>query len=125
MFRTTYENTASVPIDVVRGWMQPVFGTKETAHRFQRWIAGMNDRELVAIEPELRKLQVPTLLVWGTGDAFFKMRHAEQLRDTIAGADEIVEVPGGKLFFADERAEEFAVPVRRHWLAHAPLAPAS
>jgi pimeloyl-ACP methyl ester carboxylesterase len=125
MLGLTYQNTESVPVEVVRSWMQPVFGTKESARRFQRWLARMNDRELVAIEPDLRRLQVPTLLVWGTGDPFFKMRWAERLRDTIAGASEIVEIPGGKLFFPDERAEEFAAAVRPHWIAHATMAPAS
>ncbi|HEX4019003.1 MAG TPA: alpha/beta hydrolase [Frankiaceae bacterium] len=125
MFATTYEDVRHVPEDVVRGWLEPVFGQQATARRFQRWIAGMNDRELVAIEPDLRRLEVATLLVWGTGDPFFKVSHAQRLRDTIPGAGEIVEIPGGKLFFADERAAEFAPPVRRHWMAHAPLAPAS
>ena len=125
MFATTYQNVNHVPEDVVRGWVEPIFGNRQAAQRFQGWLAAMNDRELVEIEPELQRLHVPTLLVWGTGDPFFKLRHAERLRDTIAGASEIVEIPGGKLFFPDERAEEFASAVRPHWMAHATLASAS
>jgi pimeloyl-ACP methyl ester carboxylesterase len=124
MFAMTYQDVNAVPDDIVRGWAEPIFSSRAKARRFQRWLAKMSDRELVAIEPELRRLDVPTLLVWGSGDPFFKMRHAERLRDTILGADEIVEIPGGKLFFPDERADEFAAPVRRFWTAHASTAPA-
>ena len=115
MFGTTYQDVNAVSDEIVRGWAEPIFGDREKARRFQSWLAKMNDRELVAIEPELRRLSVPTLLVWGTDDPFFRLRHAERLRDTIAGADEIVQIPGGKLFFPDERAAEFAPPVRRFW----------
>ncbi len=120
VFRSTYENVGNLPLDVVRQWSEPIFGSAATARQFQGWIAGMNDRELAAIEPELQQLDVPTLLVWGTGDRFFGLRWAEWLQRTIPGAQEIVDIPGGKLFFPDERAAEFAAAVRPHWQAHAP-----
>ena len=70
---------------------------------------------MVAIEPALRRLDVPTLIVWGTADGNFPMRWARWLRDTIPGAGEIVEVPGGRLFFPDERCDELLRALRRHW----------
>lgn len=118
MFAATYQDVKHVPLEIVRGWVEPLFGSRDAARRFQGWLAKMNDRELVAIEPDLRRLAVPTLLVWGTNDPFFRLRHAERLRDTIAGAEEIVKITGGKLFFPDERAAEFAAAIRPHWLAH-------
>ncbi len=86
MLSTTLQDVKSVPDDVTQAWAGPVFATRANARAFQHWIAKMNDRELVAIEPELKRLQVPTLLVWGTGDPFFKLRWAEWLRATIPGA---------------------------------------
>jgi pimeloyl-ACP methyl ester carboxylesterase len=121
MLASTLEDVNSVPSEITAAWAQPVFATRPTARQLQRWIGGMNDRELVAIEPELKRLQAPTLIIWGTRDPFFKVRWAEWLRDTIAGATEIVEIPGGKLFFPLERAAEFAAPVRRYWAAHSSL----
>ena len=58
---------------------------------------------------------MPTLVVWGTGDRFFHRRWAGWLRDTIPGVREVVEVPGGRLFFPDERPDDLAGPLRRHW----------
>ena len=69
----------------------------------------------MAIEPALRAFEVPTLIVWGTGDKFFKLRWAKWLHETIPGARDIVEVAGGRLFFPDERPDEFAAAVREFW----------
>ena len=123
MLSSTLEDVNGVPEEITAAWAQPVFATRQSARQFQRWIGGMNDRELVAIEPELKSLQAPTLMIWGTRDPFFKMRWAEWLRDTIAGATGIVEILGGKLFFPYERAQEFAAAVRPHWAAHSTMAP--
>jgi pimeloyl-ACP methyl ester carboxylesterase len=65
----------------------------------------------------LRALDVPTLIVWGTDDDFFALRWAYWLRDTIPGADEVVEIADGKLFFPHERAADLAPHIRRRWTA--------
>ena len=43
----------------------------EAARQNQRILPSLRSRDLRAIEPALRRLQVPTLIVWGTGDRFF------------------------------------------------------
>jgi pimeloyl-ACP methyl ester carboxylesterase len=53
--------------------------------------------------------------VWGTGDFFFKLEWARWLRRLIPGATDIVEVPGGRLFYVDERAEELVAALENHW----------
>ncbi|MGH3205175.1 MAG: alpha/beta fold hydrolase, partial [Streptosporangiaceae bacterium] len=69
--------------------------------------------------PEIwARLQVPTLIVWGTGDIFFRRKWAYWLRDTIPGATEVVELAGARIFFPDERATELTAALRRHWDAH-------
>jgi pimeloyl-ACP methyl ester carboxylesterase len=78
----------------------------------------LHTRDLLAVEPALAHLQVPTLIVWGTGDNVFRRKWAYWLRDTIPGATDVVEVDGGRLFFPDERAAELTAALRRHWDAH-------
>ena len=77
--------------------------------------AGTRPRDLLAAEPDLAKLQVPTLMVWGTGDRFFDVKWAYWLRDLIPGAAEVVEVPDARLFFPYERPDDLAEPLRRFW----------
>jgi len=118
MFRGVYQDAASMPEDVVRAWVEAQIGTPEAARQSQRLLTSLHARDLLAIEPALGRLQVPTLIVWGTGDRFFHRKWAYWLRDTIPGATEVVEIDKGRLFFPDERATELTAALCRHWNAH-------
>jgi pimeloyl-ACP methyl ester carboxylesterase len=122
-FGVGYENVEALPEDAVRAYLEPLVGTPQAAREFQRWLASLNDRDLIAVDDGLRRLAVPTLVVWGTGDIFFRVRWAYRLRDTIPSVTEVVEIPGAKLFFPDERAAALIPRLRRHWAAHAPSGP--
>jgi pimeloyl-ACP methyl ester carboxylesterase len=117
VYGSGYQDVARLPLEVVRAWLEPLFGTPAVARQFQRWVASLHARDLLAAEPALRRLQVPTLIVWGTGDVFFNPKWAYWLRDTIPGAAEVTEIPGARLFFPDERATELTAALRRHWNA--------
>jgi pimeloyl-ACP methyl ester carboxylesterase len=118
MYGRGYQDVASLPDDVVRAWVEPLFGTAESARQFQRLMTSLHARDLLAIEPALARLQVPALIVWGTGDKFFRRKWAYWLRDTIPGAADVVEIDGARLFFPDERAAELTAALRRHWDTH-------
>ncbi len=112
-----YQDVGQLPEDVVRAWVEPVTSSAQGARQFQRLARSVHARDLLAVEPALARLQVPTLIVWGTGDMFFKRKWAYWLRDTIPGATEVIEFDGARLFFPDERATEFTAALRRHWAA--------
>jgi pimeloyl-ACP methyl ester carboxylesterase len=112
---TGYQDVANLPDEIARGWAEQAFGTPESARQFQRLLTSLHARDLLAIEPDLARLQVPTLIVWGTSDMFFRRKWAYWLRDTIPGATGVVEIDGGRLFFPDERATEFTAALRHHW----------
>jgi len=118
MYRSTYQDVANLPDEIARAWMEPQSRSPEAARQAQRLLISLHARDLLAAEPALRRLQVPTLIVWGTGDLFFRRKWAYWLRDTIPGATEVVEIDKGRLFFPDERAAELTAPLRRHWDAH-------
>jgi pimeloyl-ACP methyl ester carboxylesterase len=113
-----YQNHASLPEDIWRAQVGPLLGTPVAARQFQRLMTSLRGRDLRAAEPALNRLEVPTLIVWGTDDIFFRLKWAYWLRDAIPGATEVVEIDGGRLFFPDERAAEFTAALRRHWEAH-------
>jgi len=118
MYGTGYQDIANLPVDIARAWLEPLFGTAESARKNDRILPSLHARDLLAIEPALARLQIPTLIVWGTGDRFFPRKWAYWLRDTIPGATEVVEIDGARLFFPDERAAELTAALRRHWDAH-------
>jgi pimeloyl-ACP methyl ester carboxylesterase len=118
VFGRVYQDVANLPEEIARGWLESSFATAESARQSQRLLTSLHARDLLAVEPALACLQVPTLVVWGTDDPFFRRKWAYWLRDTIPGATDVVEIDGGRLFFPDERAAEFTAALRRHWDAH-------
>ncbi|MEC3979980.1 alpha/beta fold hydrolase [Amycolatopsis sp. H20-H5] len=110
-----FERPDLVPDEVLRAYVEPVFGTATAARQFERLVLSLDAADLVAIEPRLKELTVPTLVVWGTDDPNFAVSWAYWLRDTIPGVLEVVEIDGAKLFFPDERPEDLVPHLLRHW----------
>ena len=115
VFGTGYERQDALPDDVVRSFLEPIFGTRARARLFERWLTSLHASDLLAAEPALRRLDVPALIAWGTGDRFFDLRWAYWLAELLPGASGVAEIPGGRLFFPDERAGELVPLLREHW----------
>jgi pimeloyl-ACP methyl ester carboxylesterase len=118
VFGGGYEHPERLSDEIIRAYIGPVVATPEAARGFERLLALIGPHDLVEVAPALKELTVPTLVVWGTGDQFFEVKWAYWLRDTIPGVTEVVEVPGAKLFFPDERPDDLVPHLRRHWAAH-------
>jgi pimeloyl-ACP methyl ester carboxylesterase len=114
-FGSGYERPQDLPDEVLRAYLAPLAASDLRARELERFVAQLEPGPLLAIEPQLKELETPTLLVWGTGDPFFDLSWARWLRDTIPGATEIVEIEGAKLFFPDERAADLVPHLQRHW----------
>ena len=118
-FASGYENLDRIDRDVIRSYLEPCFGTIERARHFERLLVALDAGDLQAVMPRLRELTVPTLVVWGTGDAFFDVSWAYWLRDTIPGATRVVTVDGARLFFPEERPMDLVPHLEQHWAAAA------
>jgi pimeloyl-ACP methyl ester carboxylesterase len=114
-FAAPYQWPERFSDDDLRGIMEPHQASVEAARKLERFIASLEASQLVALQPQLRKLKVPTLCVWGTGDDIFPLELAYWLRDTIPGCNEVIEVEGGKLFWPFERGPDLTAALRRHW----------
>ena len=113
-FSVGYERPEELTEETVRTYLEPLQSDAARRH-LERWFAAMDCAQTVAVEPQLRALQVPALVVWGTGDPFFDVQWAYWLRDTIPGARKVIELDGAKLFFPEERPDELATALREHW----------
>ncbi|MGH3202667.1 MAG: alpha/beta fold hydrolase [Streptosporangiaceae bacterium] len=116
-FASGYEHLDRIDRDVIRSYLQPCFGTIEQARQFERLLVCLDVGDLQAVMPQLRELTVPTLVVWGTGDAFFDVSWAYWLRDTIPGTTRVVTVDGARLFFPEERPMDLVPHLEQHWAA--------
>jgi pimeloyl-ACP methyl ester carboxylesterase len=116
-FAATIQWPERLPDDEVRGIMEPHQASLEAARLVERFATCLAPEQLVAIEPQLRELEVPTVAVWGTADPIFPLELAHWLRDTIPGLREVVEIEDGLLFWPWERGDELVPHLRRHWQA--------
>jgi pimeloyl-ACP methyl ester carboxylesterase len=124
-FGAGYENIDAVSDETLKAYVGPLFATPEATRTLERWLVGLEDNsQTTEIEPQLRQLRAPTLIVWGTGDGFFPLKWAYWLKDTIPGARAVVELEGAKLFFPEERPDALADAIRAHWRASADAAAA-
>lgn len=110
-----FEDPSRLSAETVAAYIDPVFEAPGKAAQLQAFVASMDNAVTVEIEPRLRALDVPTLILWGTADGFFDVTWARWLEETIPGARPVVEIPGAKLFFPEERYDLLSDQVRAHW----------
>jgi pimeloyl-ACP methyl ester carboxylesterase len=115
IFSDSFEDPGRLSDEEVRAYLRPVGGTEQAGRAFERLLVSLDAADLVAVEPLLKELTVPTLLVWGTADDSFPLHWAHWLRDRIPGFVELVEVEGGRLFFPAERPGELVAALQRFW----------
>jgi pimeloyl-ACP methyl ester carboxylesterase len=115
-FSVGYEHPDEVSMDTLKTYLEPLFATPQSVANLERWFTTAHDcSQTVQIEPLLRKLDVPTLVMWGTGDVFFPVQWAHWLRDTIPGCSTVIELEGAKLFFPEEHPDALADALLQHW----------
>jgi pimeloyl-ACP methyl ester carboxylesterase len=116
------EHPERISPETFHAYLAPLFANAEATANLERFFASIDCRQTVAIEPLLKRLMAPTLVVWGTDDIFFPLKWAYWLRDTIPGCREVIALKGARLFFPEERPETLASALRDHWQATGPSA---
>jgi pimeloyl-ACP methyl ester carboxylesterase len=112
-----YERPEGVSDGDIETYLRPHLRSERRTRDLQRFVAAFDHKHTVAIEPQLRQLRAPTLIVWGTDDVYFPVKWAHWLAKTIPGAKPPVELPGARIFFPEERAEAFNQLLRAHLAA--------
>jgi pimeloyl-ACP methyl ester carboxylesterase len=112
---SAWANVDVLTDEVYRVYIDPLRATPETRSNFHRYWMSFDNAQTRAIESRLRTLQVPTLVVWALDDIYFDVKWAHWLRDTIPGVRRVVEVPGAKLFFPEDRPEALVNPLLEFW----------
>jgi len=110
-----YADASVLTDEVLRVYLEPLLASAERRADFHRYWMGFDvgqNVQTVSIEPQLRTLRSPTLIVWGLDDIFFDVKWAHWLRDTIPGAVDVVTVSDAKLFFAEDRPQALLEPLR-------------
>jgi pimeloyl-ACP methyl ester carboxylesterase len=112
-----YERPELLEDGSIEKYLRPLLRTEQRILDLQRFLAAFDNKHTAAVEARLKMLKAPTLIVWGTDDMYFDVKWSRWLADTIPGTRRRVEFKGARIFFPEERWEEFNEELREHWQA--------
>src|SRR4030088_871021 len=115
-----YEHPERLSDDSIEKYLHPLVSSEGRTRGLERFLAAFDNQHTLAIEDRLRTLKAPTLIVWGTDDIYFDVKWSRWLADNIPGTRQRVELKGARIFFPEERWEEFNKELRAHWQAAQP-----
>jgi pimeloyl-ACP methyl ester carboxylesterase len=109
------EHPERVDDETLRGFLEPLVRSQARIDALARMFRAFDCKDTVEIEPRLRQLGAPALIVWGSADPFFEIRWAHWLRDALQDVRRLIEIPRGKLFLPLDRPDELAADLLAHW----------
>jgi pimeloyl-ACP methyl ester carboxylesterase len=112
-----YEHPERLSDDSIEEYLRPLVRTEQRTRDLQRFLAAFDNKHTLAIEARLKRLRAPTLIAWGTDDVYFDVKWSHWLAENIPGTRRRVEFKGARIFFPEERWEEFNKELRAHWQA--------
>ena len=111
----TRTSTSSTPARML-DYLAPVPGRRSAPCAFERMLAGLEPSDVLAAEPALgraRRRRRSSSGARATSSSSCRGRTGSATH--IGGATEVVEIPGAKLFWPDERPDDLVPHLRRHW----------
>jgi pimeloyl-ACP methyl ester carboxylesterase len=110
-----YERPEEVSDETIDAYLTPHLRTPQRTRDLERFLAGFDPSHTVAVEPQLRRLTVPTFIGWGTDDVYFGLEWGDWLARTIPGMRRHIRFEDARIFFPEERWQEFNRELRIHW----------
>jgi pimeloyl-ACP methyl ester carboxylesterase len=114
LFRS-YADPGVLTDEIIRLYLTPLLSSPQRIAAFERYWLSFDNAQTVSIHQDLQRLKIPTLIVWGLADIFFDVKWAYWLKDTIPGAERVIEVADGRLFFAEDRPKSLSEPLLGFW----------
>lgn len=112
---SAYVDPTTFSDDAIAYYFSPLVGTPQRRGQVNRHLAAFEPNPLLAIEPLLRKSDIPTRMVWGTADPLFPVVWAHWLDRTLPSSRGIRLVEGGRLFWPEEEPDLLTEEARALW----------
>jgi pimeloyl-ACP methyl ester carboxylesterase len=74
-----YEHPEKVTDETIERYLRPFLATEQRTRDLERFVGAFDNKHTVAIQPKLRSLKAPTLIVWGTDDIYFDVKWSHWL----------------------------------------------
>lgn len=115
----TFENPIGVSDEAIDLYFAPLIETPGRVALTNRYATSLLPNPLQGLEARLKECRVPTAILWGTGDKFFKPSNVDYLGRVLPNVKLIRHVEGAALFFPEEHPELIAEAARDLWAASA------
>jgi len=112
-----YEHPERLGDADIETYLRPFLRSPQRLRDLERFLAAFDNKHTRAIEGRLKAFTAPTLIVWGTDDVYFDAAWSRWLAETIPGTRKRVEYEGARIFFPEERWQDFNRELRTHWQA--------
>lgn len=110
-----YEHPGQLSDADIETYLRPFLRSPQHLRGLERFLAAFDSKHTRAVEARLKAFTAPTLVVWGTDDIYFDARWSRWLAETIPGTRKRVEYEGARIFFPEERWQDFNRELRAHW----------
>ena len=110
-----YEHPEQLSDDTIERYLRPLVRNEQRTRDLQRFLGAFDNKHTLAVEDRLKTLKAPTLIAWGTDDVYFDLKWSRWLAENIPGTNRRVELKGARIFFPEERWQEFDKELRAHW----------
>ena len=111
-----YTNPANLTDEAIDCYLTPIVSSPRRKAQFHAYCVALERNPLLAIEPALKRCQVPLRVVWGTGDTIFDPSGPDWLDRTFPRSRGVRRVEGANLFFPEEMPDIVAEEARRLWM---------
>src|SRR5271167_3089513 len=78
-----YEHPEQLSDDSIETYLRPFVKSPQRTHDLERFLAAFDNSHTLTIEPQLKTLKAPTLIVWGTDDVYFPVKWSYWLAENI------------------------------------------
>ena len=110
-----YERPDAVTDATIDTYLQPLIRTEQRTRDLERFVLAFDNVHTVSIEPQLRALKAPALIIWGDDDIYFDVKWSKWLEAALSGTRRRVVFEGARIFFPEERSQRFNEELRSFW----------
>jgi pimeloyl-ACP methyl ester carboxylesterase len=114
-----YTDPAHLTDDTLQCYLAPLVSTPVRRAQLEAFTIALERNPLAGIEPALRRLRVPTRILWGTADTTFSPAGADWLDRILPLSRGVRRIPGAKLFFPEEMPGLVAAEASELWASPA------
>lgn len=111
----TYTDPDAVTDEAIDVYFAPLVESPERVALTDAYAAGLLPNPMVGLEARLKACEVPTAILWGTGDIFFRADDVDYLVNVLPNVKHVERLEGAKLFFPEERPDLVVKVARRLW----------